>query len=111
MNLEKRYGYKQTQLEASDFDFKLLDKKARSIGYAVTVQKLDWHQRPYGHGGGAWERGKAWRAWTSVTKNGKRFGAGQCPIQADTLEELRTLVTKRVLAAQKRYTAKPQDKR
>jgi hypothetical protein len=111
MNLEKRYGYEQTQSWARNFDFNMLDRRNRAIGYTVEVQKLDWHGRPYGYGGGESEPGQPWQAWTSVTKNGKRFGAGQTPLQADTLEELRALVFKRVLAAQKRYTAKPQDKR
>lgn len=99
---------KHEELTSWSEGFGVSDEKGRSIGYFIRISKVtaerdDAVERKYG-ALSKFEELVTYEAWSTVTKNGKKFGAYQSPIQGTDVAEITKLMQQRVIDAKKRYT-------
>jgi hypothetical protein len=103
---KKKYVSRET-IDCGETSFHVADQKGRDIGYfwqidSITLRdRTDADQHWYNFASNAEHQ---FEAWTSVTRNGQRYGASQSSLRADNLDDLKAKIAKRTEDARKRYT-------
>jgi hypothetical protein len=101
------------EIDAGREDFGVRDQKGRAIGYAWGIQRYE--AKPYVRDPNpdAWcssywslefQSDVVFRAWSTVTRDGRGYGASMPYIHCATLEEVKAALGKRIAGARKRYT-------